>query len=254
MIGRFTTVDAFSEKYLNYSPYSYGAGNPINNIDINGDSIWVGSQRTLYTPGGKYSGDDKFTKRLFQTLNEINGSKTGSTILDRLSTSESGFDYTNTFAKDGNGNDINNTLSFEPNKAEKGGEIHAGALLNGSLSEGQQIEYAAHESFHGYQQEFGVTGNSINREVEAYLVGKSVVNDLGHPYSGFGNQTGAGQFYENSMNSLMFGKSFNQGQFDSAVKNFKAGSNSNASGLYNRAIIKASFNAVSKGLFPLIKQ
>ena len=39
-IGRFTTQDRFAEKYLDLSPYQYGANNPINNIDVNGDSIW----------------------------------------------------------------------------------------------------------------------------------------------------------------------------------------------------------------------
>ena len=40
-IGRFTTIDRYCEKYYNLSPYLYCAGNPINNIDINGDSIAV---------------------------------------------------------------------------------------------------------------------------------------------------------------------------------------------------------------------
>ena len=39
VIGRWHVVDAFAEKYYDYSPYSYGANDPINNIDINGDSI-----------------------------------------------------------------------------------------------------------------------------------------------------------------------------------------------------------------------
>lgn len=38
-IGRFHTQDRFAEKYLNFSPYQYGANNPIRFIDVNGDSI-----------------------------------------------------------------------------------------------------------------------------------------------------------------------------------------------------------------------
>ncbi len=34
------TQDRFAEKYYSISPYAFCAGNPINNIDINGDSIW----------------------------------------------------------------------------------------------------------------------------------------------------------------------------------------------------------------------
>ncbi|MBS1632563.1 MAG: hypothetical protein JST10_08315 [Bacteroidetes bacterium] len=40
-IGRFFTQDRFSEKYLNFSPYQYGANNPLRYIDKNGDSIIV---------------------------------------------------------------------------------------------------------------------------------------------------------------------------------------------------------------------
>ncbi|TCO96380.1 RHS repeat-associated protein [Bacteroides heparinolyticus] len=40
-LGRFTTVDRFAEKYYSLSPFQYGANNPANNIDINGDSIII---------------------------------------------------------------------------------------------------------------------------------------------------------------------------------------------------------------------
>ena len=40
-LGRFMKTDRFSEKYASLSPYQYGANNPVNNIDINGDSIAV---------------------------------------------------------------------------------------------------------------------------------------------------------------------------------------------------------------------
>lgn len=40
-IGRFHTVDNFSEKYFSFSPYSYAANNPLRYIDVNGDSIDV---------------------------------------------------------------------------------------------------------------------------------------------------------------------------------------------------------------------
>ena len=41
MIGRFFTQDRFSEKYLDMTPYQYGANNPIFFIDVNGDSLVV---------------------------------------------------------------------------------------------------------------------------------------------------------------------------------------------------------------------
>jgi RHS repeat-associated protein len=43
-IGRFHTQDRFSEKYNFLTPYHYGADNPINFIDVNGDSLTVGGK------------------------------------------------------------------------------------------------------------------------------------------------------------------------------------------------------------------
>lgn len=40
-IGRFTTQDAFAEKYASMTLYQYGANNPIVYIDVNGDSLKV---------------------------------------------------------------------------------------------------------------------------------------------------------------------------------------------------------------------
>ena len=42
-LGRFFTQDRFSEKYHSLSPYQYSDNNPIRNIDVNGDSIIIGS-------------------------------------------------------------------------------------------------------------------------------------------------------------------------------------------------------------------
>lgn len=50
-IGRFHTIDRFNEKYEDYTPYHFTLNNPINFIDINGDSTWVYS-RALDFPGG----------------------------------------------------------------------------------------------------------------------------------------------------------------------------------------------------------
>ena len=40
-VGRFFTLDNYSEKYAELSGYQYGGNNPILNIDVNGDSIKV---------------------------------------------------------------------------------------------------------------------------------------------------------------------------------------------------------------------
>ena len=43
-IGRFHTQDRFAEKYYPMSPYQYGANNPVNCIDVNGDSIIINKE------------------------------------------------------------------------------------------------------------------------------------------------------------------------------------------------------------------
>ena len=39
-LGRFFTQDRYADKYRAISPYQYAANDPINLVDINGDSIW----------------------------------------------------------------------------------------------------------------------------------------------------------------------------------------------------------------------
>ncbi len=77
-LGRFFTIDQFSEKYYGVSPFQYAANNPINGMDLNGDSIWVNSGGQNYyfgntkdggygfygSDGNKYSGDDNFVYTL----------------------------------------------------------------------------------------------------------------------------------------------------------------------------------------------
>lgn len=38
-LGRFTTIDPLTEKYYKLNPYAYCGDNPVNAIDINGDSV-----------------------------------------------------------------------------------------------------------------------------------------------------------------------------------------------------------------------
>ena len=43
--GRFFKPDRFSEKSYSQSPYSFSENNPINNIDVNGDSVIVSGSK-----------------------------------------------------------------------------------------------------------------------------------------------------------------------------------------------------------------
>ena len=47
-VGRFTTIDPMAEKYYNISPYAYCANNPVNYIDLRGDSLTlIGEQNDI---------------------------------------------------------------------------------------------------------------------------------------------------------------------------------------------------------------
>ena len=89
-IGRFFVQDRFADKYWALSPYQYVANNPISNIDINGDSIWVnvGGQDYYFAKNGDmgyalfngsdgslYEGDDEFASQVTNGINEIMGMK-----------------------------------------------------------------------------------------------------------------------------------------------------------------------------------
>jgi RHS repeat-associated protein len=92
-LGRFFTQDRFASKYYDLSPYQYTANNPINFIDINGDSIWVanGDERFLYTAGAEYKGDNKFIGKAVGDLNKIAGTKKGAKRIGDLVGSESNY-------------------------------------------------------------------------------------------------------------------------------------------------------------------
>ena len=60
-IGRFHTLDRFADKYQSLTPYHYGANNPINIIDVNGDSIWIVIKNNITDANGNQSiKEDKY--------------------------------------------------------------------------------------------------------------------------------------------------------------------------------------------------
>ena len=61
--GRELSVDPFAEKAPSLSPYSYAGDNPVNIIDINGDSTFVtaNDNGTYTVNGGNLSGEDDDT-------------------------------------------------------------------------------------------------------------------------------------------------------------------------------------------------
>ncbi|WP_168771470.1 M91 family zinc metallopeptidase [Chitinophaga ginsengisegetis] len=148
-IGRFFTQDAYAEKYNTMSPYQYGANNPINNVDINGDSVFVttGAGQRLhygYTSGGgygfystgvdaesglpvenRYQGGDKFVEQASAAIGRIGMSgKEGRGLVDELSTSNNKFSLES-------GNGVNN---FVANGTQAAGAYAAHLSADPSIS------------------------------------------------------------------------------------------------------------------------
>ena len=105
-LGRFNTVDPKAEKYYSISPYAYVGNNPVNRIDISGDTITtvvttmvdgVATNTTYYyghnaegnygfmdSNGQMYSGDNEFVNGLTMALGELRGGANGAELVEDL--------------------------------------------------------------------------------------------------------------------------------------------------------------------------
>jgi hypothetical protein len=186
----------------------------------------------------KYEGDNEFISTSIENLNKLNSTGAGGNLLGNLIGSKNAFNFSNTYAKDKEGNDIKGTLSFKENE-DGGGIINAASLMEEDISESTKLEALGHELFHGYQHEQGQGGASIMNEVEANLFGYGTALEYalnnesfssGGTGTSLGRNTAIGASYQKSFNSLL--KGFSLGEFKNAIMTFKKGSISNASGLY----------------------
>ena len=260
-IGRWSAIDPLSEKYFSLSSYNFVANNPILFVDPDGREIWISygdNQRVRYDngklyneDGSKYKGKDSFVSTTLKTLNTMNSTKNGATVIGELSKSENKFNFENSYIKDKNGNDIKGALSFEGAK-EGGGTIHAAGLTENS-DFGEKVENTSHELFHGYQFEMGNTESSVNKETEAYLFGRSVALDAGVKVNyGFGNSRFTGEIYQNSMFNLLTNPKFDQKEFNISVMTFKTGAAVNYRGLYNSHPYILNYKPTISKFYPLI--
>ncbi|MDD2963537.1 MAG: DUF6443 domain-containing protein [Bacteroidales bacterium] len=115
VVGRFTTLDRFSEKFYESSPYQYAAGNPVKYIDLNGDSIVIsihssvinadgsstiksedyyygmdsdGKYGFIGSDGKQYSGDNSFVKQVASALNDLkSGGSVGESLVSDIGNS-----------------------------------------------------------------------------------------------------------------------------------------------------------------------
>jgi RHS repeat-associated protein len=263
-IGRFHAIDPKADVYVGYSPYGYTNNDPILFTDPNGQEIWItygDDQRAQYKngrlyneDGSRYKGKDKFVSTVLGTLNKISSTDIGKEVVGELSGSNNDFNFTNTVAKDKEGNVVENALNFDKAKGG-GGEIHAGAMMGSKMQEGQKIESSAHELFHGYQYETGQNPGTVNGEVGASLFGKAIVNQLGVGTSAFGKVSTVGGFYNYTMNAMMWDKKgFNYILYNQAMYNYIKGNAGNYNGDYNKFKIQGNdVNPAIKKFFPLVR-
>ena len=232
---RWNTYDPMAEKYYGINPYAYCNGDPVNMVDPLGRKIVIASsnnQEVPYSVGMKYSGNDSFVANTVSALNAIieNG---GKKAINSLIDSQMKFVYDNS--------------SYRSDLAYcKDGKIGIGAAFKNGYTFSESLELIAHESFHAVQEAEGQGETSIFNEVEAHVFGFIIQRNWlastntdsvqGVSQANAGRPNDAGRRYEEAFNSLT--QSFSPMDMSSAVHNFKTGSSSNASGLYNNKQVK----------------
>ena len=125
-LGRFMTTDRFSEKYYSMSPYQYAANNPVNIVDINGDSLSIqANPNGLFDQIKSYLGFD--TKYQEQVKADISRLKTDNKevgdMIEKLEKSENM--HAITMTKKGK---KENSSTFDSKKAIEG--IPQGSIIS----------------------------------------------------------------------------------------------------------------------------
>jgi RHS repeat-associated protein len=128
VVGRFTTPDPLAEKYYSISPYAYCANNPINAVDLRGDSITFTLGLNTYYYGmdsnGNYGfldqngniyndgNDDSVLSILTNSLNQLRSNPVGENLIDYLSSHTNSINIQG-YSKDGLTSD-NKSLMWNP--------------------------------------------------------------------------------------------------------------------------------------------
>ena len=188
-VGRFLKIDRFAEKYPERTPYNYAANNPVNYIDVAGDSIQIvhhkgflglGKKETLnYENGNLYNKDGSvytgkvkgFLRDTVDALSSANNTGEGSSAINELQTSNNVFTIVksseNSFVPDSNRSSFANIPELQaliPDLSSNGsgGTINfnpsistSGFNTSGTLERPSYVGLA-HEIFHGRDSNRGV--------------------------------------------------------------------------------------------------
>jgi RHS repeat-associated protein len=161
-IGKLLSVDPFAHKDPSRSPYSYAANNPVLFYDAGGDSVWInnGDERILYSADMKTNRKDK-VGQIIGSLNAMMRTKGGRRVVSDLISSTGSYNIKfDQKLKDNDGTTI--LGEFKANGSNLGGDILLG-------TEGFSLETLAHESFHAYQHNNMMGGESALAEIEAFV-------------------------------------------------------------------------------------
>ena len=225
LMTMWLSVDPMSDKYPSISPYAYCAWNPIKLVDPDGREItlWIedGSGNIYeYKPNMTPTGDAAAQQQI-QTLNEMYSSSLGQEMLDALIGSTN--DYYITNESTGVPGTSATVQYGNGSRSKMGG---ANDMLNMS-----------HELFHAFQYENGEGGATYKNEVEALIYSNALTLQTKgtalKQLASLNPRTSDGNNFENAMNGLLWGKTFSQTDFSTAVDLFQSQSIMNSSGIYN---------------------
>ena len=194
----FFNTDRYTEKYPHLSAYNHCAGNPVNLMDVNGDSLWISHKGNdyLYQDGSLYNRDGSaykgkvkgFLSQSVNALNSLRTSEEGIAMISELQSSVNNFKIVKGNSKFNSTNLLKahaNQLMTDPAQAmtlqalqKKGIDISGGSggnifwdpsgvTLPTTSGEGiNEVTDLAHEMFHGLDANRGLLDDRLEQEVK----------------------------------------------------------------------------------------
>ncbi len=236
------SVDPMTDKYPNLSPYVYCADNPVRIFDPDGEEIWIDDYK--YVPGATCPENaSEYTNQKWNTLNAIYEKKNGKTLINQMSISEYQFCISSESSSNGVGCYVR--------EEGKSGTIY----LNGNNN---NMDFMAHELFHGYQHMKGQPGHTIFNEIEANMFSYSITNEWRNfsydeitSLNTFGRAEEEGIAFNRTYMRLITNETFNQSDFDYVHDNFLQWSQMNYRGTYDSYDSNCPDKSLIKDFFPL---